>query len=435
MNSLSNPYGDPVAGRRTPHRVVRLMILTYCVTLLFGACTGTALATPGPPFSCHGALDASFYNPPADVPSVVPGTVVSCRPVVLGFASNPPGNHAWQILYESQDLNGSPMTVSGTLIVPTAAWTGPSSRPVVTLAPGSQGLGNQCAFSKQLTSSPVLESSELFAFLQAGFAVVITDYQGYLNGQVPTYMVGRPEGHAVLDAARAAEGFPLAGLARWAPVAIVGYSQGGQGSLWAAQLASSYAPDLHVVGAVAGGVPGSLVQTAEALNGGLAAGFLLDATVGMHAAYPQLPFASLINPAGDAALITLGQECFVSTLATNLGRNLSSYTVGGLTLDQILPLAGADGLTWSEALGQSTLGVGISAQSVPFPVYMYRGIIDEIIPTSTEDATHAAYCHAGVRVQWKVYWGDHILTLFEAVGDVTSYLTARFDAWPAPTNC
>ena len=38
-------------------------------------------------------------------------------------------------------------------------------------------------------------------------------------------------------------------------VVIWGHSQGGHAALWAGQIAASYAPDLSITGAVAGGVP------------------------------------------------------------------------------------------------------------------------------------------------------------------------------------
>ena len=55
--------------------------------------------------------------------------------------------------------------------------------------------------------------------------------------------------------------------------------------------------------------------------------------------------------------------------------------------------------------------------------------------TATEDATHHAYCAAGITTQWNTYPGDHILTDTEAIGDVMSWFAGRFAGLPAAGNC
>jgi triacylglycerol lipase len=89
-------------------------------------------------------------------------------------------------------------------------------------------------------------------------------------------------------------------------------------------------------------------------------------------------------------------------------------------------------VSWRQALDESTLGRDIA---LTFPVFMYRGVIDQIVPPATEDATRAAYCKAGARVAWKVYPGDHILTVFEAIPDVLRYLDGRFRGRVAADDC
>jgi predicted esterase len=68
-------------------------------------------------------------------------------------------------------------------------------------------------------------------------------------------------------------------------------------------------------------------------------------------------------------------------------------------------------------------------------VFQYRGLADEVIPASTEEATRAAYCAAGIPTQWNTYPGDHILADTEAIGDVMSWFAGRFAGLPAPSNC
>jgi Secretory lipase len=387
------------------------------------------------PAACS-ASDQAIYTPPAAVTGA-PGTLLACEPVTL---TEVPGNipmHAWKVQYVSTDVHGTKIAVSGTVAVPQARWTGPGPRPVVAFNPGTLGLGPQCAFSKQLAGAfqDEYEGDNIAAILKAGWAVAATDGVGYLNGEVHTYVVGRNAGHALLDIARTAFQVPGGGLSPAAPVGIWGYSEGGQASLWAAQLAASYAPALNVAGAAAGGVPGDLKVTAAALNGGPFAGFLADAVIGLHAAYPDMPFTALLNSTGTAAVSQAESLCVAGTVAAFAGARIENYTTRHLSLDQIYALHGPEG-TWGEIVASQKLGTGLgTTYKIGFPVLQYRGLADEVIPAATENATHEAYCAAGVTTQWNTYPGDHILTDNEAIGDVTGWFTARFAGQPATGNC
>lgn len=202
------------------------------------------------------AADTDVYTPPATVPAT-PGTVLACRSVTLSQVPGGIPTAAWKLLYSSTDNQGRPAAVSGTLAVPTAPWTGTGARPVVAFHPGTLGLGPQCAFSKQLAGAfqDEYEGDNIAALLKAGYAVAATDGPGYLDGRTHRYVAGTDSGHALLDIARAAPAVPGSGLSRQAKVGLWGYSEGGAASLWAAQLAAGYAPELNVVGDASGGVP------------------------------------------------------------------------------------------------------------------------------------------------------------------------------------
>jgi hypothetical protein len=58
-----------------------------------------------------------------------------------------------------------------------------------------------------------------------------------------------------------------------------------------------------------------------------------------------------------------------------------------------------------------------------------------VIPTATEDATHTAYCQAGITTQWKNdYAGDHLIADGSAKADVTKWLGDRFAGTPTSGN-
>jgi hypothetical protein len=421
---------------------MKLRVLLTAGIAVAGSLTAVPHAANAAPLLCLES-DAGIYTAPASVTGNA-GDLISCRSVTLTEVPGKIPMNAWKVKYTSTDLNGKKIAVSGTVAVPKAAWTKGGSRPTVAFNPGTLGSGPQCAFSKQIAGEyqDEYEGDQLAAFLKAGFAVAATDGVGYLDGQTHTYMIGHNAGHALLDIVRAARQIPFGSLKSDGKVAISGYSEGGGASLWGAQLAASYAPELKVVGAAAGGVPGDLKVTAAKLNGGPFAGFLVDAVLGLHAAYPTLPFDSLLNAKGAQAVKDGGSLCVAGTLAAFVGADIKNYSTAGYTLDQLYTLKDASGQTWGDAVGAQKLGVGIGGPAssakykIGFPTYQYRGALEEIIPTETEDATRQAYCDAGIRTQWnKSYPGDHILADGQAIKDVTAWIGDRFTDQPAPSNC
>ena len=395
------------------------------LALVAGPATTADAAAAG----CTAATSA-IYTPPATVTGS-PGTVLACRPVTLPEVPGGIAMSAWQLQYVSTDLRGRPVAVSGTVAVPAAPWTGAGSRPVVSFHFGTLGLGPQCAFSKQLAGAyqDEYEGDQVAAILRAGWAVVATDDVGYLTGETHTYMVGASSAHAMLDGVRAAFRLPGSGLSPAAKVGLWGYSQGGAATLWSAQLAAAYAPELSIAGAAAGGVPGDLRAVARASTGGAFAGFTVDATIGLHTAYPSQPFDSLLNDTGKQLVANLRTLCLTGTVAAGAGARTENLTTDGLTLDQLLQI-------WGDAVDAQKLGVGLgTAYTIGFPVLQYHGLLDEVVPTDVEDAMHAAYCLGGVTTQQNLYVADHLLADNQAIGDVVSWLTDRFGGRPTTGNC
>jgi hypothetical protein len=420
-------------------------------SLLTTAALGAALAVPtalAPPAAAAppgcSATDAEIYAAPPATVTGNPGDLLACRPAKL---TNIPGDvpmKAWKVRYVSTDAKGARNVVTGTVAVPDAAWTKGGSRPTVAFNPGTLGSGQQCAFSKQLAGQYVdmYEGANLTLMLQAGFAVAATDGVGYLNGQVHTYMVGANAGHALLDVVRTSRRIPGGTLAPDGKVGISGCSEGGAAALWGAQLAASYAPELNVAGAAAGGVPGDLRLTAKQLNGSFFAGFLADALVGLNAAYPEMPFDELMNDKGKQAIKDVRSNCLFGTLAVFLGAKVENFSKDGLSLEQIYALKGPGGVTWGDVVDRQKLGVDVGTPAsaakykIGFPVFQYRGWLEEIIPHETEDGTRQAYCAAGVNTTWKnTYPAEHLSTDWGAAGDVTNFLGDRFEGKPVQGDC
>jgi Secretory lipase len=369
------------------------------------------------PAACTGPAGGAFYVPPDPLPGGPHGSLIWCRP----SASPVAGATAWQILYLSATVTGAPTAVSGTVLVPTAAYQG--TRPVVGYAAGTQGWGDQCAPSKEMATGSFDEQFAVNNLLSRGWAVAVTDYPGLGTPGDEAYNVGIPEGHAVLDALSAATAVPGAGLSASAPMAIEGYSQGGGAAGWAAQEQPGYAPGLNLKGVAAGGTPANLQAVAANINGTIWFAFLGGSAVGFNAVYPSLNLGAELTPAGRAALAQLDTMCQAQALLTYAGKKIQDFTVGGVN-----PIGQAK---WQRVLNANDLGTMKPA----VPLLQYHGLLDEVIPWAVETALHAQYCAMGVTTQLNGYPGDHVLTQILAQTDVVNWIGARLAGRPAPSNC
>ncbi|GAA2630652.1 lipase family protein [Actinomadura fulvescens] len=415
-------------------------------TAMVGASLAAVPQAFAAPTGCT-ASEADIYKPPATVTGN-PGDIIACRPTTLTYIPNLPKLHAWKVQYVTTDAKGAKVAASGLVAVPDAAWTGGGSRPVINYAPFTHGSGPQCSLSKQVTTgfNDAYEAPNLSAFINKGWALAAADGVGYLDGQTHYYVNGLANGRATLDVVRAARQLPAevpgGKVSADAKVGVHGYSEGGNTSLWAAQLAASYAPDVKVVGSASGGVPGDLKITAKFLNGGPFAGFMADALVGFKFQYPEMPFDELMNDAGRKAIKDVQTNCLIGTLAAFAFQKVENFSTQKLTLDQIYQLKGPGGVTWGQVVDSLKLGVDIGPAGsgakwkIGFPVFQYRGWFEEIIPHETTDTTRAAYCKAGIPTQWNnTYAADHALGIWAATGDVVNFMNDRFTGKPFKGNC
>lgn len=370
------------------------------------------------------ALLLSAATPTAfadDTATASPGDIVTQSPTEFhplpGQWTN---TRAWHVTYRSTTAKGAPNTVSGTVIVPNDGRTGP--RPVVTYAVGTVGLGDSCAPSANFPYGTAVEATLINQVVQRGWAVAVTDYEGLGTPGDHTYTVGRAEGTAVLDAARAAERLGIPGVDANSPVGIMGYSQGGQASSWAAELHDSYAPDLKVKGTATGGVPADLMKVASSNDGGLGSGLIFMAAAGQDAAFPELNLNSYLNPAGKALVDYFKNNCVAVDTTVGSFKHITDMTVKN-------PLQQPD---WQARLAESKLGT----HRPDAPVYLYHGTVDELIPYAVGQQLRSDWCARGTNVEW------HALPLLGHIGGVTvggipaaNWLADRFAGRSTHPNC
>src|SRR5262249_14316142 len=157
--------------------------------------------------------------------------------------------------------------VSGTVSVPKGK-PPKGGFPVITYAHGTTGSADVCAPSRNTADGPAqpyisYTDDQLNAWLHAGYAVLRTDSEGLGDSTRPQpYVVGESEGRSVLDIVSAARQLdPKIGK----NFLIAGHSQGGQSALFAAGLASSWTPKLHLHGTVAYAPASHILDEAKVL--------------------------------------------------------------------------------------------------------------------------------------------------------------------------
>ncbi|MFE3255834.1 alpha/beta fold hydrolase [Nocardia sp. NPDC059091] len=421
--------------------------MTGTLIMVGGGATNSALLASAEPV----AAGDDFYLPPPLPPT--PGAIVRAEPAQVAFsAPGMPGvvpAAATRMMYVSSDTHDAPTAVVGTYLQPSVPWTGPGERPLVAYAGGTKGQGNQCAPSKLMTQVVQYQPPAdiifeydllaLYSLLARGIAVVVTDYHGLGTPDVHDYLNRKAQAYALLDAARAGLQLPGTGLNPGTPVVLYGYSQGGMASAGAAELQSSYAPELNVRGAYVGG-PVVDDEYFIGYNDGRpsiapAFAWILN---GIAADYPETrPILDAeLNDTGKAILSDALGKCAVPTSLAQDHPRTSEWTTSGEPLTAVIDRNPELKAAFDEQR------IGTLTPSVP--VLAASAMNDEGAPYVPVREMAAGWCGSGVPVELDPnaqiptvsgLVGTHVLAFFPSLADSQQWLTDRLAGWPAPSNC
>ncbi|HUY86232.1 MAG TPA: alpha/beta fold hydrolase [Acidimicrobiales bacterium] len=381
--------------------------------------SSVAWSSPGP------STVGSFYDPPADMKPAPQGTLIR-EQVVTGVPGVPSEAKLWRVLYHSRTIAGADIAVSGYVVIPTSA--APSGgRPIITWAHGTTGVARICApslFSNASDASGIYLAPDLTQYIQSGYIVAATDYQGLGGPTVHPYLVGQSEGQNVLDAALAAGHLPGASASN--KVIIVGHSQGGHSALFAGQLAPQYTPSLNVLGTVA---IAPLTEVATALPLALQMGanesaLLVSAAYAWSNTYSDLPMNSIFD---SSAIPTIDK------LETTTCENQVSKGLAKLPPNKILLTSFASNSALVKHLAENSPG-SVHTQS---PILILQGAADTTIPDILAEMFEKNQCPAvNDNMALRLYPGaTHGTVLKASSSDMLSWISDRFAGTPAATGC
>ncbi len=331
-----------------------------------------------------------------------------------------------RVLYTSTNGldNKTPITVSGAIyfprgVAPIGGW------PIIAWTHGTTGIADVCAPSWIPRSSR--DSDYLNAWLAQGYAIVATDYQGLGTPGGHPWNTVRPEAYSTLDSIRAAlHDFPELSNS----VVIIGQSQGAHGAISASLLATAYAPDVHLKGTVATGVPG-------------------DPPFAPETKAPQIPTPPHVG--GDFAAFGLANLLTYRIIDPSL--DPSDYLTDAArpvfelvrtTCAEVLPASRQAGLTVDNEFKKSLAAA--AAKAAPYkqypspkftnPVFIGSGLADTTTFPEAQYNFVVAACYAGSIVEAHYYPGqDHGGTVNASLVDSIPFVKKVFAGQPIAGNC
>ncbi len=365
-------------------------------------------ATPEPEPVAAGPLEV-----PDPLPLGAPGDLISAEPLDLG-----PDVVAYRVLYHSQALDGRDIAVSGYVVAP-AGEPPDGGWPVISWAHGTRGMADICA-----PSNDVAADAQLWDGVTAqGYVMAATDYEGLGTPGLHPYIVGGSEGRGVLDIVRTLD--ELDGVNASDRVAVWGHSQGGHAAMFAGQIWPDWAPELDLVGVVAGAPPSQFPLLSSFLQGSPFQGYIVMTAAAFATAYPELDLADVLTPEALELVAVLDEGCTSEAFEVF---NPLSYEEISLVPD---PFA-------LEGWGEVLVANDTNQRPMPVPTIILQGGDDEQIPVVSTGLLFDQQCalDGTVSMERTVYEGfSHAGVVPEYADDMFAWLADRFAGVPPTTQC
>ncbi|MYR06338.1 lipase [Gordonia sp. SID5947] len=360
-----------------------------------------------------------FYRPGADLPALSPGAVLRTRPVAFVASGVTVPVSSTQVLYRSNDDAGAPIAGVTTVLRPATA-----NGRIVSFHMAYDALGPQCDPSYTLQGNKPsragqFEEVAIGGYLAAGYTVAVPDYEG----QQQEWTIGRQSGHLALDGIRAAES--VLGLPASTPVGMVGYSGGSVPTGFGAELAPSYAPELALVGAAAGGVPVDLAHNLPYISGSKDWAGVMPALVVAYGRAYDLDLASFLSPYGHRLVGTVRDECIIDFAGDYPGLTDAQMVRAPYRGFLQVPSVRA-------AIARNVMG---SAGTPVVPMMLGVGkkdsIGDGVMVAADVAGLARRYCARNVPTRFHLYRGDsHSTAFIPFERDAAAFLNERFAGRP-----
>lgn len=387
------------------------------------------------------------------------GQVLAKEPV----ATSIPGAVAWRIAYISSDMADKKTISTGLVIVPEGA-APKDGRPVMSWAHGTTGTAQSCGPSQVFDPAEPLNEyflpngnswtdygvPALAEFIEAGYVVVATDYQGLGGGGKHQYQLVETQARDAVDAIRAAGAMEETGAGRRA--VIYGWSQGAGAAIAAASnpdyltLTGTAFDGIDLVGAVAMAPPdfrtlappGALTDaSAQAMLASVTKSFSSSVSNFNHlvmtlwaaqAAYPdELKLTDVLTDDGANFVDeVMGNKC------VHAASDTISYSYGD-QFASILRPDPANAKDWAQTLIDSA---GPDVKPVA-PVIIFWGTKDTVVPPVMHKLYREHMCQLGANITRVQLAGEltHFATPAASQPLYLPWIADRLAGKAAPDGC
>lgn len=394
------------------------------------ACAGLVAAiAPAAASAAVPTLPSSdpFYTYTGATPlaNIAPGTVLKERTIAVAGALTE--TTATQLLYRTTGELGQPTATVTTVIHPLL----PGTPKLISYQMAYDALGPECDPSYTLqggntkgATTNVAEEQLLSAYIAAGDTAVVPDYEGTSLD----WAAGQESGENTLDGIRAAESYLK--VPDTTRVAMVGYSGGSIATDFAAELGSSYAPKLNIVGVGEGGIPVDMAHNLGYINGSQGWSGVIPAVLVSLARAFRLDLTPFSSPYGLQIAGTVKDQC------------INSFFGGypGLTYGKLLKPQWQNLFAIPHVAAVTDKLIMGTAGTPRAPMFMgvgnQDGTGDGVMIAADDEALAHEYCQRGVPVQFNVYRGDdHTEAAIPFEVGALAFLNERLDGLPVANGC
>ncbi|KYH44736.1 lipase [Branchiibius sp. NY16-3462-2] len=289
-------------------------------------------------------------------------------------------------------------------------------------------LGSQCDPSYTLQGGANGDQPQTLDLVAAGplvaqgYTVAIPDYEGLQEH----WTIGKESAYAALDSVRASE--QVLNMPKSTPVGLMGYSGGSVPTGFAADLAPTYAPELRIVGAAAGGVLVDPAHNLGYINGSTLWSSVIPALMYSYNETYNLNIGQYLSPQGVTDVGQVAGQCLTEFLGTpaNLedSQLLQPQWPSLLSIPALIDplnenIMGASGVPRTPVF----LGVGNTDPESGNPPRAGDGImlVDDVAGLATQ------YCKEHVQTQFKIYPKlNHFQAFVPWTVDANAFINARF---------
>lgn len=379
------------------------------------------------------------------------------------IATTIPGAQAWRIAYISSDVNDHKTISTGLLVAPIGK-APKEGRPVVSWAPGTTGTAQNCGPSQAVNPAVPLNQYFLIGgnswtdyglpavndFINEGYVVVATDYQGHGGGGKHQYVVSATQGRDAINAIRAAGAIKETGAGKKA--LIYGWSQGGGTTIAAASSGAYIAQkgtafdDIELVGFVAMAPPDTAVLAPKEPLSQASAEKLLDTLAktfsdnvfnfthlamnlwGTQAAYPEkLKLTDLYTEDGAKAVNEI-----MSNKCVHVASDTLTYTYGN-NYGALMKTQVSNAKAWASAIIEGS----VPDQNPVAPVIIFWGTHDTVVPPVMGELYRDQMCKKGANVARVQLAGEitHFGTPTASQPLYLPWVKDRFAGKPAADGC